>query len=151
MHRVGRQYMRQIEKDLPLQGPLRRRFLMEMKSEINAFTSEKASVTVPLLIERFGDADSIAKRAYDSLTYEELQRMVKKGRNILGIVSVTCAILVIGFFISVFITVQQNMNKHYDVIITSGTQSAKDMIDDLKDIGWTDEQIVDYLLISDGE
>lgn len=145
MHRAVRTYLRKVAKKLPYTGRQRSRYLKDLRIEVQEFAMQKPNITVPLLCERFGDADTIARRALDTFSSDELLKKLKKGRTVLGISLATAAALILGVYGYLFILIQQNATKQPTYTITLRDPTEEETIEMLRNMGWTEEAITDYL------
>ena len=141
MHRAVRTYLRKVAKKLPYTGRQRSRYLKDLRIEVQEFAMQKPNITVPLLCERFGDADTIARRALDTFSSDELLKKLKKGRTVLGISLATAAALILGVYGYLFILIQQNANAVYTIEVRIQDEPVEDFVESLREQGWSDDRI----------
>ena len=98
------------------------------------------NITVPLLCERFGDADTIARRALDTFSSDELLKKLKKGRTVLGISLATAAALILGVYGYLFILIQQNATKQLTYTVTTRPATEDEILSIQKNMTGIDQE-----------
>ena len=140
MHRAVRTYLRKVAKKLPYTGRQRSRYLKDLRIEVQEFAMQKPNITVPLLCERFGDADTIARRALDTFSSDELLKKLKKGRTVLGISLATAAALILGVYGYLFILIQQNATKQLTYTVTTRPATEDEILAIQKNMTGIDQE-----------
>lgn len=140
MHRAVRTYLRKVAKKLPYTGRQRSRYLKDLRIEVQEFAMQKPNITVPLLCERFGDADTIARRALDTFSSDELLKKLKKGRTVLGISLATAAALILGVYGYLFILIQQNATKQLTYTVTTRPATEDEILSIQKNMTGIDQE-----------
>ncbi len=140
MHRAVRTYLRKVAKKLPYTGRQRSRYLKDLRIEVQEFAMQKPNITVPMLCERFGDADTIARRALDTFSSDELLKKLKKGRTVLGISLATAAALILGVYGYLFILIQQNATKQLTYTVTTRPATEDEILAIQKNMTGIDQE-----------